>query len=115
MLQRKRTLISVYRMDPGAGPSKGEATMGPTRQTALTGLGGGEVYEEAERKEPHHPELPAQLKWKPWERSVLGTRESSRGALRASVWMPLILQLRASKETDKRRVEHGRVCRDPSD
>lgn len=56
MLQRKRTLVSsVCRTDPGAG--EGEATMELTRQTALPGVGG----EEAERKEPHYPELLPQL------------------------------------------------------
>lgn len=70
--QRKRTLVSVCRMDPGAGPSKGGAATELTRQTALPGRGGEEVCEEAERKRPHYPGLLAQLKWRQMERLVWG-------------------------------------------
>lgn len=64
-------------MHPEAGPSKGEATMELTRQTELSGLGGEEVCEEAEGEKPHYPGLLPQLKWKQWERFVLGARERS--------------------------------------
>lgn len=55
------------------------------------------------------------LRWKQQERSVLEAREILRGLDNMCMGCHSFTQLRVSKETDECWVEHGRMCRDPSD